>query len=234
MIYPIFVLAVFIIILTLMLIIVIPTLSQLLLETGQELPTITKVVIASSNFVINWWWALFLFAIALVALIIFLLKSKEGKVFLNRASLKVPILQGFLRKIYLLRTAENLSTLISAGIPIIQAIEITGEIVGSDVYKDILLKTGERVKRGEPISAVLSGYPEDFPPLFVQMTAVGEKTGRLDSSLMNVVTLYSGEIERGLDSFIRFLEPLLIIGLGFLIAGLVASVALPLYQLQLV
>lgn len=234
MVYPIFVLFVFVAIMILMLIIVVPTLSQLLLETGQALPVITKIVIASSVFIRAWWWLLIIVVFFLALALFYLLRTDEGRAFLNRASLKVPILQGFLRKVYLLRIAENLSTLISSGLPIIQAIEITGEIVGNDVYKEIILKTRDRVKRGEPISAVLSSYPESFPPLFVQMAAVGEKTGRLDSSLMNIVTLYSGEIDRGLDSFIRFLEPMLIIGLGLLIAGLIASVILPLYQLQII
>lgn len=233
-IYPIFVLSVFIVILVLMLTMVIPALSQLLLETGQTLPAITKAVIVSSNFLRSFWWLVVLFALAIISSLVFLIKSRGGRVFINRISLKTPLLQGFLRKIYLLRVAENLSTLISSGIPIVQAIEVTAEIVGNEVYKGIMLKTRERVKRGEPISAVLSQYPEDFPPLFVQMVAVGEKTGKLDSSLTNIVNLYSGEIERGLDSFIRFLEPILIIGLGLLVAGLIASVVLPLYQLQII
>ncbi|MEK7519420.1 MAG: type II secretion system F family protein [Patescibacteria group bacterium] len=234
LIYPIFVLIVFVVILILMLVIVIPTLSNLLLETGQQLPAITKAVIALSSFLRTWWWLISILSLAFLFFLVLMLRTEEGRIFLNRASLRAPILQGFLKKIYLLRIAENLSTLISSGLPIVQAIEITGEIVGNRVYKDIMSETKERVKRGEPISAVLTGHPDFFPPLFTQMAAVGEKTGQLDSSLLNIVTLYSGEVDRTLDSFIKFLEPLLIITLGLLIAGLVASVITPLYQIQIV
>jgi type IV pilus assembly protein PilC len=234
LIYPLFVLFVFIVILSLMLLLVVPNLGKLLLETGQNLPSLTIFVINFSIFFRKWWGLILFIFLFFVSALIFLFKSREGGIFLKRISLRIPFFGPFVRKIYLVRVAENLSVLISAGLPIVQAIDITREIVGNPVYEEIMLETRERVKRGEPISAILSGYPNDFPPLFTQMTSVGEKTGNLDSTLMNIVDLYSKEIDRFLDAFIRVLEPLLIIILGFLVAGLVASVILPLYQLQFV
>ena len=110
--------------------------------------------------------------------------------------------------------ALNFSTLISGGLPIVQAIEITGEVVGNEVYKKIILEISEGVKKGEAISDILQRYPKEITPLFIQMIVVGEKTGRLDSSLLNVVDFYQKEVDRSLENFMRLLEPILIIFFG--------------------
>ena len=157
-------------------------------------------------------------------------RTKEGKKNIDKLSLKLPLLGEFFKKIYLSRLAENLSTLISSGLPIVRALEITGEIIGNDVYKTIILKTKEGVKRGEPMSSILSRYQEFFPPLFIQMTVVGERTGQLGAALMNIVNFYQSDVERTLDSFVSLLEPILIIGLGVIVAGLVMAFLLPIYR----
>jgi len=234
MVYPIFVFFVFTIILALMVTLVIPKLTQILTESGQALPLVTKAVIKTSDFLRDWWWLILLFLLGIFVFISQIIKTKQGKIFVDEFSLKLPLFGDFIKKIYLTRIAENLSTLISAGLPIMQALEITGEIAGNDVYRNIVLKTRDGVKRGELISVILSRYPESFPPLFIQMATVGEKTGRLDSTLMNIVNFYQGEVERTLDGFVKLLEPILIIILGLIVAGLIASVLLPLYRIQIV
>jgi len=138
-----------------------------------------------------------------------------------------------LKKIYLSRLAENLSTLISGGLPIVQALEITGEVIGNNVYKKIIFETRDRVRKGEAISMVLKRYPETISPLFIQLTIVGEKTGKIESTLMNIVDFFQKEIERSLDRFLSLLEPMIIIFLGLLVGGLVGSILLPLYRIGL-
>jgi len=231
MIYPLFVFFVFLIILILMVVIVIPQLSQVLGETGQELPQLTRIVIGLSNFLRRWWWIFILFLLGLGIFGFKFLRTKEGKKIVDKSFLKLPLLGEFFKKIYLSHLAENLSTLISSGLPIVRALEITGEIVGNDTYKTIILKTLDGVKKGEPMSLIFLRYPEFFPPLFIQMTVVGERTGQLDSALMNVVNFYQNDVERTLDSFISLLEPLLIIGLGVIVAGLVLSILMPVYRI---
>jgi len=233
MVYPAFILFVFVAILILMSVLVIPKLTQVLIETGGELPLSTKIVISFSEILTNWWWLILIVLFGLFIFISQLIKTKEGKTFIDRASLKLPFLGEFLKKTYLSRTAENLSTLISAGFPIVQALEITGEIVRNDVYRTIIFKAGEGVKRGEPISLFLSRYPESFPPLFIQMLVVGEKTGQLDLTLMNIVSYYQEETERTLENFIKLLEPIMIITLGLIVAALMSSILLPLYRISL-
>ena len=232
MVYPVFVIVVFIAILMVMSIFVVPQLTELLMETGQELPFTTQMMIALSNFLRDFWWLILIVIIGIVLVIHQLLQEKEGKEFFDRLLLRTPFVGEFIKKVNLTRIAENLSTLISAGFPIIQALETTAEIVGNSVYKKIMYDTGESIRKGEPISAYLSGYPKLFPPIFIQMLIVGEKTGQIDLTLMNIVNYYQKEVERSLEGFIKMLEPIMIIALGGVVAIFMAAILLPLYSIS--
>jgi len=155
----------------------------------------------------------------------------EGKKNFDKISLRLPLIGDLLKMVYLSRLAENLSTLISGGLPIALALETTGEVVGNTVYKEIMFLTRDEVRKGEPISSVLRRYPEAFPPIFYQMTLVGEKTGTLEKTLFNVVDFYQKEVDRSIDNLLSILEPVLIIFLGVIVAGLMVSVLLPLYKM---
>ena len=231
MIYPAFILVFFLIVITVMLIWVVPQLTKVLEETGQTLPLITQIVIGISKFVRSRGWILIILFLTLAGFIHWYLKTPEGGKFFDRVSLKFPLIGDFLKKTYLSRLAENLSTLISGGLPIARALEITGEVVGNDVYRTIILETRDEVRRGEPISSVLARYPEAFPPVFGQMTLVGERTGTLDTSLMNIVVFYHKEVDRAIDNLLGLLEPILIVFLGLLVALFAISIILPLYQI---
>jgi len=158
-------------------------------------------------------------------------KTPEGARFMSELFLKVPLLNSFLHMIYLSRFAENLSTLISGGIPIVQALDITSRIVGNTVYTDIIKEAKVQVQQGNQISQVLQKYPSEFPPVFTQMVFVGEKSGTLDKTLGNIVSFYRKEVERQVEAFLSIIEPTLIVFLGLIVGGLLASVLLPLYQL---
>ena len=230
MVYPIFVLIVFVAVVAIIMVYVIPQLTEVLEGTGQELPAITKVVVAMSNFLKEKWWLVLLIIFVLAIALFQFSRSKQGKKFFDWNLLRVPLLGSFLKKLYLARFALNLSTLISGGLPIAQALEITGEVVGNDRYKKIIFETMDKVKRGDPISSVLEQYPNLIFPLFYQMVTVGEKTGTLDSSLKNVVVFFQNDVDRGLDNFVRLLEPIFIVLLGGVVAGLMGAVLLPLYS----
>src|SRR3989344_5730270 len=231
MIYPILILVVVIGVLLLMMFFVIPSMSEVLLESGQELPFVTRMVIALSDFLRSWGW---LAGLALLALGIFVFryfKTINGKKFKDKYILRIPMLGSFLKMTYISRFAENLSTLISGGLPIVSALEITGEIVGNDVYQTIVFEVRDEVKRGERISRVLTQHPGEFPPILAQMVTVGEKTGTLDESLMSVVDFYRQEVERAVDNLLSVLEPVMVIFLGGIVAGLMGAILLPLYQM---
>lgn len=231
LIYPVFLLVVFLGVIGVIVFFVVPQLSQFLAETDKELPGITRFLLTSSAFLRRWWFLLLLAPIGLAAFIYFYLKTKEGRIFFDRWLLKAPLLKNFLKSIYLARASLNLSTLVSGGLPIVQALEVTSHVVGNNVYRQIILEASEGVKKGEPISSLLARYPEEFPPLFIQMLVVGEKTGHLESSLRNTVDFYQKEVDRGLEDFMRTLEPTLIIVFGLLVGGLMASVMVPVYQI---
>jgi len=230
MIYPAFVLAVFFMVMFVMSIVVVPKFSEIFAGMETDLPLLTRIVIQFADFMKKQWPVL-LFSFFCLGLSIFLLlKSRETKKFLEKLSLKLPLIGDFFRKFFMTRIALNLSTLISGGIPISQALEITGDVVGNDVYKDIMLKTRDGVRAGQNISSILAAYPERFSLLFIQMIVVGEKTGHLERTLQNVVDLYQKETERTLDAFIKSLEPIMIIILGGLVTLLALALFVPLFQ----
>lgn len=232
MIYPALVVFVVLAVLFLMMFFVVPHLTEVLEVTGQELPIVTQIVIGLSGFSRKWGWILIL-GLAIFTVIIFryYYKTAEGKKFFEKFFLKLPLIGEFLKMVYLSRFAENLSTLISGGLPIAKALEISGEIVGNTVYKEIIFQTRDEVRKGERISSVLQRHPEAFPPMFCQMVLVGEKTGTLEKTLINVVDFYQKEVDRTIDNLLSILEPLLIIFLGLIVAGLMASILLPLYNI---
>jgi len=230
MIYPIFVLVAFFLVGILMMTVVIPQLITILEETTEELPLPTRIVIAVSNFFNN--YALIL-GIATVVLIIVLVKfhqTKKGREFFDRLKLKLPILGGLFKKTYLARFTQNLSTLIQGGLPIIQALDVTGDVVGNVVYKKIIFQARDEVKTGHTISEVLERYPE-FPPLVTQMIKTGEKTGKIDFVLKNLAKFYSQEVEMMASNLSQLIEPLLILGLGLMVGTLVASILMPIYNI---
>jgi type IV pilus assembly protein PilC len=230
MIYPLFVLVVFFIISVVMVFFVFPNFSLLLSEMGEELPLITKAVMGAANFARTSGWTIFIVLLVLFFFLIRYSRTKEGKALSDRVFLRTPIIKDFLKKIYLSRFAENFATLISGGLPIVRALEITGDIVGNDVYKSIIAQTREGVKRGETMSSVLRRYPEYVPPFFVQMAVVGEKSGRIEEALSNTIDFYQAEVDKSLDNLTSLLEPIMIVFLGLIVAGLVAAVIMPLYQ----
>jgi len=233
--YPILVVFVVIAVFIMMVYFVIPNLARVLLEFNQELPLLTRFVIGLSNFMRAWGWILLLvFLGGGIFAFRYYFQTASGKALRDGALLRIPAIKSFLEMIYVSRFSENLSTLITGGVPIAQALEITGEIVGNDVYKEIILEIKEEVKKGESISSVLAKYPNRFPPLLSQMVLVGEKTGTLSESLLNVVSFYEKEVERALESLISLIEPVMIIVLGLLVAGLMASILIPLYKMTAV
>ena len=211
---------------------VIPGLVKVLVDSGQEMPIATKIIITISDFFVNFWYIVTGGVIGIIAFFNYYPKTKQGKDIFDRISLKIPVFGPFLKNIYLTRFAENFSTLISAGVTINEALEVVADLIGNNVYRDAIIRTKDRVVKGESIGLVLSQQTEVISPLFVQMVSVGEKTGKLDSSLINVVRFYKRETDIFVDSLSSIIEPILIIGLALMVGFLVAAVLLPIYQIS--
>ena len=229
MIYPIFVISVLGAVMLMVIFFVMPKLMDLIKQTTKKPPAFTQAMIDFYGFLAGYGWILLIAFVALVIFIIYYFTTKEGKKTYDQLSLKIPFISGFLKKIFLIRFAENVSTLIGAGLSINNALRITRDTVDNFVYKEILTETEARVSEGEKISSVLIKYPNYAPPFVVQMIQVGEETGKLDKNLMEIVNFYEKEVQRAVETFTALLEPILIVFLGAAVAFLAISVIEPLY-----
>ena len=231
MVYPGVIIAVMVGVLFLLSYFVMPNLTVMLQDSEMELPALTQFVIGFTDFIRGIGGIVLLLAMIAAALGIFRFsRSKTGKRFFDNLILRLPVFKNLFKMLYVSRFADNLSVLIAGGIPITRALEITTDIVGNDVYRDAITKTAIGVRKGQAISSTLFGYPELFPAMFSQMILVGEQTGSLDKSLLVMVSFYEKETERGIDAMLTLIEPMLVIVLGLLVGGVVASVMIPLYQ----
>ncbi len=231
MIYPAFIVGAFIIVGVLMLIFVIPNLTSILVESGQKLPLVTRILIGTSNFMKSWGWLVFLiFGAIIYFTVISIKKSPEWRYAYDGLKLRLPIFGQLLKKIYLARFSETLSTLSSAGIAISQSLEITADVVGNSVYRRIILEADEAVRKGSNISVVFARYPEILP-MVTQMISIGEQTGKLDSILKQISDFFTEEVNRAFDNMVNLIEPILIVVLGVGVGILVAAILLPIYNL---
>jgi len=230
MIYPAFVIVVLIAVILIVMFFVMPRIADLLKETTSNPPLLTQIMIGFYDFLMHYGWVLMLGVVALIVFIIYYFTTQEGKKNYDRIVLKIPFIGGFMKKIFLIRFAENISTLIGAGLSINNALAITKDTVENFVYKEIIAETGEKVSEGEKISSVLTKYPDYAPPFVVQMIQVGEETGHLDKNLMEIVNFYQKEVTRSVEVFTSLLEPILIIFLGGIVALLAITVLEPLYS----
>jgi type IV pilus assembly protein PilC len=230
LIYPIFVIAVFFGVMGLMLTLVIPKISAILVDSGQEVPIYTKIVIGLSNFLVS--YGIFvLIALAAGGFYIWQLsKTERGKLVLDSLKLSVPYVGDLYKKLYLSRIADNFSTMLLSGVSVVEAIEITGSVVGNAVYEVVLVEVGKDVKGGSSISGAFGKHPE-MPSIMVAMTKVGEETGELGSILTTLAKFYNREVTNAVDTLVGLIEPIMIVMLGLGVGTLLAAVLLPIYNL---
>ncbi len=230
LIYPAFVILVFISVMVLMLVFVIPKLSALILESGQEIPIYTRIVLGVSDFFVHYGIFALLAVVFVVGYLWWMSGSDKGKTYLDTAKLSLPIFGNLYTKVYLSRIADNLDTMLSSGITIIRSIDITADVVGNKVYENIMRESSEKVKSGSLLSEAMGVYPE-IPMIMVQMVKVGEETGAVGSILKTLARFYKREVDEAVDSIISLIEPAMIILLGVGVGILVSSVLVPIYNI---
>lgn len=230
LIYPAFIVLSFIGVMILMLVFVIPKLSAILKETGQAVPIYTKIVLGISQFFVD--YGLILLALVIIGGIFLgrYLRTQSGKRTLSHFKLSIPYVGDLYKKLYLSRISDNLSTMLTSGISMVRALEITADVVDNDVYKEILLKSAESVKGGNQISGVMSKYPE-VPSIMIQMFKVGEETGKLGFILETISRFYQREVYDAVDTLVDLIEPAMIVFLGVGVGVLLTSVLVPIYNL---
>ncbi len=230
LVYPAFVISIFIGVMGLMLTLVIPNIARILVDSGQELPIYTKIVIGLSNFLVDY-MAFILIALAggSVGLWRFM-KTELGKRTYDELMISLPVLGDLQKKLLLTRICDNMSTMLSCGVSIVQALEVTADVVDNMVYKDIIDATLVEVKGGRSFADTIAEYPE-IPGVLSQMAKVGEETGSLASILETLSNFYRREVNNAVDTMIGLIEPAMIVCLGLGVGTLLASVLMPIYNL---
>lgn len=230
LIYPAFVVTVFIAVMVLMMVMVIPKLSEIILESGQQIPVYTRIVIGISNFFVNYGIFILIAVILVVLYGVSLSRRESGKIYLDKIRLSLPLFGKLFQKVFLSRIADNLDTMISSSIPIVHAIEITGSVVGSRVYGTIMKNTAEAVKGGSSLSDALDKEPL-IPQIMVQMMKTGEETGSLGQILRTMAHFYRREVDDIVDTLVGLIEPIMIVVLGLGVGVLLSSILIPIYNI---
>lgn len=230
MVYPVTVFAFAIIAVAVLLIFVIPTFAQFFIGAGVPLPVPTRIVIAMSDFMLAWWWAV----AAGIGIALWLLRAyyrtPDGRLSIDRRLLTIPILGTVLRKAAIARFSRTLGTLVESGVAILEGLEITARTAGNRVIEDAVLASRVSIAGGDTISDPLrrSGV---FPPMVTQMIHVGEHTGGLDAMLAKVADFYEDEVEAAVGALTSIIEPVMIVVLGAIVGGMVVAMYLPIFDL---
>lgn len=230
LIYPIFVIFIFFAVMALMLTLVIPKISAVLIDSGQQVPVYTAIVIGFSSFLVKYGIFLFLGLVALGVYVWQMGKTESGKLVLDRLKLTVPYVGDLYKKLYLARIADNFATMLLSGVAVIESLEVTASVVDNVAYKQVLTEVEQDVKGGLSISDALGKHPE-MPGIMVAMTKVGEETGELGKILTTLAKFYNREVSTAVDTLVGLIEPLMIVMLGLGVGILLAAVLLPIYNL---
>ncbi|MDP1624891.1 MAG: type II secretion system F family protein [bacterium] len=231
LIYPAFVIFTFVVVMALMLTVVIPKISTILTDSGQDIPLYTQVVIGLSQFLVS--YGLFI-VVAFIVGGFFLwrfLGTEAGKLSLDSAKINTPFVRNLYRKLYLSRIADNMNTMLSSGIPMVRALELTSGVVGNSIYKRILDEGTEAVKGGRTVSDAL-GNRKEIPGIMIQMIKVGEESGELGKILKTLSAFYRREVVNAVDTLVDLIEPAMIVLLGLGVGFLLASVLIPIYNIS--
>ncbi|MBU0613047.1 type II secretion system F family protein [Patescibacteria group bacterium] len=231
MIYPVFILGALVVVGIVMMIFVIPQLTAVLEEAGTELPWATRMLMATSDFLQNYWWSLIVIAIVSTLSYRLYYRTSTGKKQIDKIKLRIPVFGNIYKKIYLTRFARSFSNLIASGIPLSRALGIVADVIGNHTYKEITLETIKEVEDGNSVSTVFLKHKE-VPVMLSQMLTVGEQTGRLDKILAKLADFYAKEVENLVANLVSLIEPMIIALLGVAVAVLVVSILLPLYSLS--
>ncbi|MFM8236416.1 MAG: type II secretion system F family protein [Actinomycetota bacterium] len=228
--YPTVVGALVLFIVTAMLLFVIPMFEGIYSELGGSLPAPTQFLINLSKFFRTFWWMVALAGVGATFGVRRWIATPEGRATWDALKLRVPIFGMLARKTALARFSRTLSALTRSGVPILESLEIVAETSGNHVVATAVRDTQSAVKRGDPLAKRLADHAV-FPPMVVQMIAVGEETGALDEMLDKIADFYDQEVEATVDAITSLIEPLLIVVMGISVGGMIISLYLPMFNI---
>jgi len=230
MVYPIILICVIVGVVILMMTVIVPQFTSTFDEIGAELPGITKAVMAVSNFIIHWWWLALIIIVAVVVFLKAFKKTERGALLFGRIMLRMPLFGPLSVKTAAARFTRTLSTLISSGMALVEAIHITGKIMTNAVVQAAMVKAEEDVTQGFPLSVPLM-ESDVFPIMVPQMVKIGEETGSLDEMLSKIANYYDEEVEIATEALVAAMEPLIIIVMAGTVVPIILAVLMPMFSL---
>jgi type IV pilus assembly protein PilC len=209
---------------------VIPTFSKIFASFGSELPFITQILIDLSNVLRQFWYIVLAVPVAFVVALKQYGKTESGRRNLDALMMKVPVFGILLKKVAVAKFTRTLGTLIKSGVPILQALETVAKTSGNKVIEIAIMTARESVKEGERIAVQLR-KANVFPPMVIQMVAIGEETGNLDTMLSKIADFYDQEVDVAVKSLTSMIEPIIIVVMGAVIGFIVIAMFLPMFEL---
>jgi len=212
-----------------LMIFVVPQIGKIVTDLGgpdAKLPDITLIMLATSNFIISFWYIIVAVVVGLVLGMMAYLKTSKGRYRFHSILIKTPMIKTIIVKITVARFARTFSALVEAGVAVLEALSVTSRAVGNAVYEKALIKAEEAVKNGKSLSSVIEADPL-FPPIVSQMLSVGEETGQTDKILVKVAEFYEEEVDTAISGISSIIEPVMIVIMGSMVGLIAASVMLP-------
>jgi type IV pilus assembly protein PilC len=216
---------------SILLIFVIPQFEEVFSNFGAELPAFTMMYVHASRFMVAWWWAMLLTAIGVVfAWLTILKRSQKMRELLDRFMLKIPIIGQILHQSAIARFARTLALTFKAGVPLVEALDITSGATGSIVYNEAIKRIRDDVSVGYQLNMAMTQV-NLFPHMVTQMTSIGEEAGALDTMLFKVADYYEQEVNNAVDALASLLEPMIMVIIGVMVGGMVVAMYLPIFKL---
>lgn len=231
MIYPIVIFSVASIAIVVLLLFVIPVFQTMFASVDMILPLPTRIVIGMSDILQGFWWAIGGGGVAIFFIIKWMYTTPGGQLFLDRLLLNIPVLGDMLRKSAVSRFTRTLGTLISAGVSILDGLEITAKTAGNRVIHDAVMESRGSIAGGETIAGPLERSAV-FPPMVTSMIAVGEATGGLDEMLTKIADFYDDEVDTAVSALLSLMEPVMIVVLGTVVGGMIVAMYLPIFDMM--
>nr|WP_238376701.1 type II secretion system F family protein [Luteimonas abyssi] len=229
--YPLTVIAVAIIVSAILLIFVVPQFESVFSNFGADLPAFTQLIVAASRFMVSYWWAILGIVVATATGFVFSYKrSPAMQHTVDRWMLKVPVIGQILHNAAIARFSRTLGTTFKAGVPLVEALESVAGATGNTVYEKATLRVREDVSVGYPMNMAMKQV-NLFPHMVIQMTAIGEEAGALDTMLFKVADFYEEEVNNAVDALSSLIEPMIMIFIGVVVGGMVIGMYLPIFKL---
>jgi type IV pilus assembly protein PilC len=229
-IYPAFIIAGLIAVGILMMIFVIPRLTQILIESGAELPLTTRILIFTSDIMAGYWWLMLIIAVAAAIGIRLFIRVPVGRFIWDNLKIRLPLFGGIFKKIYIVRFTRSMNTLITGGVDIVSSLQVVSNVVGNAVYKQLVNQTIREVEDGNSVTVTMEDS-DLFPPMVSQMIKVGEETGQMAFVMEKLTDFFSREVRSLVDNLVTIIEPIVMIIMGIAVGVMVSAVLMPMYNL---